>query len=102
MRRATYAVLFLAALSGAAQLSADTVTLTYYYNSLDSNPDDFTGMLTVQADEAPQDVPILTFSLSAVVDGQTLNFTEADQSGPAEAQYDTNPSVRVLRAWGRL
>jgi hypothetical protein len=77
-------------LSAPAQLPAATVT--YYYNSLDSNPDDFTGTLTVLSNAPNQPVPIEMFSLSAVVSGETLNFTTADQTGPAEAEYDTNPS----------
>jgi hypothetical protein len=43
-----------------------------------------------------QDVPILTLSVSAVVNGETLNYTAADQSGSAEAQYDANPSDPLL------
>jgi hypothetical protein len=74
----------------AAPLPADTVT--YYYNSLDSNPDDFVGTLTLPSYFPGQDVPILTFSLSAVVRGETLTFTTGDQAGSAEAQYDTNPT----------
>jgi hypothetical protein len=30
--------------------------------------------------------------MSAVVDGQTLSYTTADQTGPAEAMYDANPA----------
>jgi hypothetical protein len=96
MRKTTSGVLFLAALwlpaiflSTAAQLSASEI---YYYNSLDSNPDDFTGTLTLQSDAAGQPLPFLTFSMSAVVDGETLNFTAADQTGSSEAIYDTNPT----------
>lgn len=30
--------------------------------------------------------------MSALVNGETLHFTTGDQSGPAEAEYDTNPT----------
>jgi hypothetical protein len=72
--------------------TAMSATVTYYYNSLDSNPDHFTGTLTLPSYFPESPLPILTFSMSAVVDGQTLNFTTGDQSGPAEALYDTNPN----------
>jgi hypothetical protein len=76
-------------LSAIPKLSAD---VTYYYNSLDSNPDDFTGILTLPTYFPGAPLPIMTFSMSAVVDGETLNFTTADQAGSAEALYDTNPA----------
>jgi hypothetical protein len=98
MSKTTPRAFFLAALwlpaaillSTPAQLAADTVT--YYYNSLDSNPNDFIGTLTLPSYFPGQPVPILTFSLSAVVNGVTLNFVTADQTGSAEALYDTNPN----------
>ncbi len=76
-------------LSTAPQLSAD---VTYYYNSLDSNPYHFTGSLILPSSSPGAPLPILVFSMSAVVDGETLTFTTAGQSGPAEAEYDTNPT----------
>jgi hypothetical protein len=77
-------------LSAPALLSAD---VTYYYNSLDSNPFQFTGYLTLPSNEPGQILPILTFFMTAVVDGQTLTYTTANQSGgAAEAEYDTNPA----------
>jgi len=72
--------------------AAQSQTVTYYYNSLDSNPDQFTGILTLPSYFPGAPLPILTFSMSAVVNGQTLNFTTPDQTGPAEALYDTNPN----------
>lgn len=94
LRKTISRALFLTALWLPAQLSAASVT--YYYNSLDSNPDNFMGILTVQSDQAGQDVPILTLTVTAVVSGETLTFTQADVSGPAEAQYDTNPADPLL------
>jgi hypothetical protein len=74
-------------LSAAPQLSADVI---YYYNSLDSNPDNFIGTLTLADTNFPEHpnspLAITEFSMSAVVDGETLSFTMAT-GGPHEAQY---------------
>jgi hypothetical protein len=76
--------------SAAGQLSAASVT--YYYNSLDSNPYDFMGTITLPTYFPNAPLPFLSFSMSAVVNGETLSFTAVDQTGSSEAEYDTNPN----------
>jgi hypothetical protein len=80
-------------LSGVAQANPP---VTYYYNSSDSNLDDFQGMLTVESGEGGQNVPFLSFVMTADVDGENLTFTAADQTGSSEGIYANNPASNPL------